>query len=220
MGRTRMLTGVCVLFLLVTTSTADRREDFLRAAEQGDIATVRALLAKGADLQAQDTFGATALMLAARGGHMAMVRALLEHGADVQAQDTFGATALIRAAEAGDLAMVSTLLEHGADVQASDAFGQTALMAATTQGHTAVMRVLRAASAGEPVQTPRPRAVPPQAQIRRAQERLHAAGFDAGPMDGLLGARTTEALRGYQHAHGLPVTGRLDDATRQALGIE
>ena len=76
MGRTRMLAGGCVLFLLVTTSIAERREDFLRAAEQGDIATVRALLATGADLKAQDTFGRTALMLAARRGHMAMVRAL------------------------------------------------------------------------------------------------------------------------------------------------
>ena len=124
------------------------------------------------------------------------------------------------AAEADDLAMMRTLVEHGADIQASDVFGQTALLAATTQGHTAVMRVLRAASAGKLAQTPRPRAVPPRAQIRRAQERLHAAGFDAGPLDGLLGVRTTDALRGYQHAQGLPVTGRLDDATRQALGIE
>jgi ankyrin repeat protein len=188
MGLTRILTIVCVLFLLVTTSTAACREDFLRVAKQGDIATVQALLAEGADLKAQDTFGATALM---------------------------------RAAEADDLAMVRALLEHGADIQAQDTFGQTALMAATTQGHTAVMRVLRTANAGEPAQAPRPRAVPPRAQIRRAQERLHAAGFDAGPPDGLLfGARTTEALSGYQHAHGLPVTGRLDDATRQAFDIE
>jgi peptidoglycan hydrolase-like protein with peptidoglycan-binding domain len=46
---------------------------------------------------------------------------------------------------------------------------------------------------------------------------LKAAGFNPGPIDGVLGPRTKEALRRYQAQQGLPVTGELDDATRRVL---
>jgi hypothetical protein len=54
-------------------------------------------------------------------------------------------------------------------------------------------------------------------RVGQAQERLKAAGFDPGYIDGVLGARTREALRRYQASQGLPVTGQLDEATRQVL---
>jgi hypothetical protein len=54
-------------------------------------------------------------------------------------------------------------------------------------------------------------------RIGQVQERLKAAGFDPGPPDGWLGARTKEAIRRYQASQGLPVTGELDEATRQVL---
>jgi peptidoglycan hydrolase-like protein with peptidoglycan-binding domain len=57
------------------------------------------------------------------------------------------------------------------------------------------------------------------AQIRQAQQQLKNAGFDPGPMDGMLGLQTKAALRQYQAAHGLPETGVLDEATRKALGL-
>jgi Putative peptidoglycan binding domain len=54
-------------------------------------------------------------------------------------------------------------------------------------------------------------------QIGQAQELLKAAGFDPGPIDGLLGPLTRVALRRYQASQGLPATGLLDEATRQTL---
>jgi peptidoglycan hydrolase-like protein with peptidoglycan-binding domain len=54
-------------------------------------------------------------------------------------------------------------------------------------------------------------------RIAQAQERLKAVGFNPGFIDGILGARTKEALRRYQASQGLPTTGMLDDATRQVL---
>jgi hypothetical protein len=54
-------------------------------------------------------------------------------------------------------------------------------------------------------------------RIAQAQERLKAVGFNPGFIDGILGARTREALRRYQASQGLPTTGMLDDATRQVL---
>jgi hypothetical protein len=54
-------------------------------------------------------------------------------------------------------------------------------------------------------------------RIGQAQELLKAAGYDPGPIDGVLGPQTREALRRYQAGQKLPVTGNLDAATRQAL---
>jgi peptidoglycan hydrolase-like protein with peptidoglycan-binding domain len=38
-------------------------------------------------------------------------------------------------------------------------------------------------------------------EIRRAQERLRAAGFDPGPIDGILGPKTSSALEKYRSSH-------------------
>lgn len=47
-----------------------------------------------------------------------------------------------------------------------------------------------------------------QAQRRQLQERLTAAGYDAGTPDGVIGARTEAAIRAFQAARGLTVTGQ------------
>ena len=52
---------------------------------------------------------------------------------------------------------------------------------------------------------------------REAQERLNALGYDVGTPDGAAGPRTARALREFQKAKGLPVTGRLDAATQGEL---
>ena len=44
-------------------------------------------------------------------------------------------------------------------------------------------------------------------QIRRAQERLKAAGFDPGPIDGKLGPQTRSALEKYLSSHKLSRSG-------------
>jgi TonB family protein len=56
-------------------------------------------------------------------------------------------------------------------------------------------------------------------EARQVQERLRLAGFNPGAADGVPGPQTVPALRQYQTAQGLPVTGLLDEATRQALGL-
>jgi peptidoglycan hydrolase-like protein with peptidoglycan-binding domain len=57
-------------------------------------------------------------------------------------------------------------------------------------------------------------------QIRLVQERLKQAGFDPGPVDGVLGTKTREALQKYQASHGLSKTGTLDEKTLGSLGIK
>jgi hypothetical protein len=58
-----------------------------------------------------------------------------------------------------------------------------------------------------------------RARLRQVQERLQAAGFSPGPLDGRLGPQTRTALRRYQQRKGLPVTGTPDPQTLRALRI-
>ena len=57
-----------------------------------------------------------------------------------------------------------------------------------------------------------------RAEVERVQNALKQMGHDPGPTDGVMGARTREALRAYQKKQGLDATGRLDDATLAKLG--
>ncbi len=60
----------------------------------------------------------------------------------------------------------------------------------------------------------------PRERVRRAQERLAAAGFDPGSADGAMGPRTRAALRAFQEARGLDPTGEPDGPTLGELGVE
>jgi peptidoglycan hydrolase-like protein with peptidoglycan-binding domain len=55
-------------------------------------------------------------------------------------------------------------------------------------------------------------------RIVRVQEALQDKGFDPGPIDGVLGPMTREAVRGYQDRFGMPATGEIDNQTLYALG--
>lgn len=60
---------------------------------------------------------------------------------------------------------------------------------------------------------------PSTEMIRQAQRALQDQGYYNGPIDGVLGPRTQQAIRDFQHDHRLPVTGQLDDQTASALGL-
>lgn len=59
--------------------------------------------------------------------------------------------------------------------------------------------------------TPAPVAPRPSRSVRQAQTLLAKLGYDPGPADGLMGARTREAIREYQKAAGLPVDGKVSE---------
>ena len=54
-------------------------------------------------------------------------------------------------------------------------------------------------------------------ELFHAQVLLDAAGFSPGVIDGRKGTSLTQAIKGFQEAKGLKVTGQLDGPTRQAL---
>lgn len=85
-----------------------------RAASLGDVAEVRAALARGADVHGADARGRNALMLAAQRGDAGLVRLLLEAGADPARTDRDGLTAADLARLAGHEATVLPLLDERA----------------------------------------------------------------------------------------------------------
>lgn len=68
------------------------------------------------DINHQDAFGNTALMIAANNGQLDRVRELVEAKADVNLQDKYGQSALIYAAFGNYLDVVQYLLKHGANM--------------------------------------------------------------------------------------------------------
>ena len=133
------LTKICNSFAAETERRAWLNSMLLQAS---NLSTAKLLLEKGADVEAAQTDGVTALMLAAQGGHEAVAQLLLQHSADVAAARNDGATALMYAALGGHEAVAQLLLQHGADVAAASNNGFTALMLAAQGGHEAVAQLL------------------------------------------------------------------------------
>ncbi len=104
---------------------------------------VKYLIEKGADVNAKDYYGVTALMYAALYGHLDIVKYLVEHGADVNAKNVNGDLALMYASNYGHTDIVKYLVEKGSDVNAKEYFrGVTALMFASREGHFDIVKYL------------------------------------------------------------------------------
>jgi ankyrin repeat protein len=112
------------------------------AAFVGDAASVEALLAKGARVEARSDRGMTALMYAAGRGHEPVVRALLARGAAADARDQGGHTALMFAANGGHAEIARELLQAGADPAARNRAGETAGRLAAANGHDDLVAAL------------------------------------------------------------------------------
>jgi len=118
------------------------------AAAEGHAETVSALVDGGADVNATNRLGRTALMFASSYGFAAIVQNLLGHRADpnIVPKDSTGWTALIAAAHNGHGEVVTLLLGHGADASIRDKQGKTALAWAEAQGHSEMAQALRDAT--------------------------------------------------------------------------
>jgi ankyrin repeat protein len=118
------------------------------AAMRGDLATVRKLIAQGADVNGGEGDGMTALHWAAEHGDSAMADALLKAHANVKAVTHIGSyTPLHVASKSGSPAVVRELIKAGSDVNAATTGGSTPLHFAASSGNPDALSALLDAGA-------------------------------------------------------------------------
>jgi ankyrin repeat domain-containing protein 50 len=122
--------------------TCSTWKPLFQASHMGLVSVVQLLLDKGADPNARDFEGATALYRAVFTGEVEVVRLLLKNGADANIEDNNSWTALQRAVMNGNLAMVCALLESGADIESRYEGQWTILHEAVEKGHTNIAKLL------------------------------------------------------------------------------
>ncbi len=89
MHNSRCLFALLLLLFTHPALAQNLNEDLLAATRKSDAAAVKALLARGADVNAKSSYGATPLFFACDRGSAEVVKILLEAGADVNIKDTF-----------------------------------------------------------------------------------------------------------------------------------
>jgi uncharacterized protein len=141
-----MFRTTCVLFFVVLGLASPRAAgpiSIADAAMRGDRADVLALIKQGADVNAPQGDGVTALHWAARHGDADLVAALVAAGANARAATSFGAqTPLHLAAERGAGAVVAALLKAGAAIDPRTTTGATPLMLAAAAGDATTVAAL------------------------------------------------------------------------------
>jgi len=132
--------SVLILCCALLDVAAGINEDLIAAAKAGNLEQVKALVAKGAKIEAGDENGRTALQFAAGGGKLEVVRFLLAKGANAASADNFGNSTLLKAAHGGYTEIVKLLLDKGLDInQPIGVSKATALYVAAQQGHAGVV---------------------------------------------------------------------------------
>lgn len=118
------------------------------AAMRGEWTTVRALLEQGADVNAAQGDGMTALHWAARHGHLATANMLLHAGGNLRATTRLGGyTPLLLASQMGHDELIGVLITAGADPNGATSNGATALMLASASGRAGAVKALLDAGA-------------------------------------------------------------------------
>lgn len=112
----------------------------MKAARAARLDLVDELIDLGADLEARNTDGNTALWLACFGGDAALVARLIEAGARLDHQNDNGATALMYCASSGRDALVGLLLGAGADASLRTLDDFRAVDLAATAGSLRLLR--------------------------------------------------------------------------------
>ncbi len=88
--------------------------DFLKLCKSGDVAKIEQAIIDGANVNAKDNYGQTALMSAAWGGQTETAKLLINHGADINAKANEGMTALMWAEFFGHTETANLLRSYGA----------------------------------------------------------------------------------------------------------
>ena len=148
-SRSKSNIAFTVRYLLDQGANANARDSeeegtaLMKASSKGHRDIVQLLCERGADVNAKDKDGYTALHLAVEFGHIAVVELLLKQGANIEATGGRSAiTALMDAALDGRDSIAVLLLRAGASVSAVNYRGSTALAYAAKYDHEVMAKIL------------------------------------------------------------------------------
>jgi len=143
----KRLAAVCLFLLAAGAATARPDATLADAAEKKHQAKLADLLKQGADVNAAQADGTTALHWAAYHDDPRTAALLLKAGASAKAANRYGVTPLALACTNGGTEVVDLLLKAGADPNATLRGGETALMTAARTGKIGPVKALLAKSA-------------------------------------------------------------------------
>ncbi len=127
-------------------------QQLIAAARDNDLSRARALIARGADVNAKDNTVQSAYLISTSEGYLELLDLTLKNGADVESKDSFNGTGLIRAADRGHADIAGRLVQADIKINHINNLGWTALHEAIILGNGSrryvdTVRVLIAAGA-------------------------------------------------------------------------
>ncbi|MER2540128.1 MAG: ankyrin repeat domain-containing protein [Azonexus sp.] len=166
-----------LLFSSFATGQSSDPSQLFSAAGKGDAIKISQVVAAGVNVNAADSDGWTALMVAASAGKLPAAQALVKAGANVNATTGKGETPLMAAALSGNAAIVKLLLSEGANKAATSAQGLTAVDVAIRAKHPDLVKLLQPAQGAKAVAAPLAAANPKKVE---AKVDAAASAFQAG----------------------------------------
>lgn len=118
------------------------QERLFEAVVGKEIDIVRELLNSGADINAQDEQGRTAIMIATYANDAEMVKVLIDEGADVDIQDDMLNNPFLYAGAEGYMDILKLMIAAGADPKITNRYGGVALIPASEHGYVEVVEEL------------------------------------------------------------------------------
>jgi tankyrase len=120
-------------------------QEFMRAVKSGDQSLVDLFVQGGVNVQAADSDGTPALIVAMKNGYSIIANLLIKAGADVNATDRMGVSPLLLACgkkTSGFRAVAEELIKRGAYINVRDPLGYTPLLLALSGGTVEVAALL------------------------------------------------------------------------------
>ena len=142
-----LIAGLIFMAVLLAGCGSSQGLSLVRDAENGNIEAVRQHLAKGADVNATNQLGETALHKSSAKGYGEVVGLLIANGAKVNVKNRNGWTPLHHVTWGGFGDIAELFVAKGADVNAKTKFGGTPLLNAVHKGHKEIAVLLIAEGA-------------------------------------------------------------------------
>ncbi|CAN7391746.1 ankyrin repeat domain-containing protein [Bosea sp. LjRoot9] len=126
----------------MTTAAAAAGPALIDAAAAGRADEVARLVVAGAPLEAQDSQGRSALLLAVAGNHVATAKALLDAGASPNTQAANRDTPWLLAGALGRAEIIAVMLPRKPDLTIRNRYGGNALIPACERAHVEAVKLL------------------------------------------------------------------------------